>query len=191
MQMFQTILELEKPFTLADFHKDLIHRFDDFVFEGSQGILLDMDHGIFPNVTYANTTSKNAWKYAVGDVDVYYVTRCYQTRHGEGWMSNENEKDEYDDGSNVKLVNNSEEINKFNNWQRDFRIGELDCDMIKHAINVDKCYHPRHIPKTHLVVTCLDQRPDFYFPFDKFKNIVDVMHSNDSPKSDNMKTLTL
>jgi len=30
------------------------------IFEGSQGILLDMDHGFFPNVTFAHTTSRNA-----------------------------------------------------------------------------------------------------------------------------------
>ena len=34
--------------------------FDHLIFEGSQGILLDMDHGVFLNVTYAHTTSKNA-----------------------------------------------------------------------------------------------------------------------------------
>ena len=30
------------------------------LFEGAQGILLDMDFGFFPNVTRSNTTSKNA-----------------------------------------------------------------------------------------------------------------------------------
>ena len=37
-----------------------LEKYENLIFEGSQGILLDMDHGIFPNVTYANTTSKNA-----------------------------------------------------------------------------------------------------------------------------------
>jgi adenylosuccinate synthase len=41
---------------------DYLKSFNHLIFEGSQGILLDMDHGVFPNVTYANTTSKNAYE---------------------------------------------------------------------------------------------------------------------------------
>ena len=37
---------------------DILENYKTLIFEGSQGILLDMDHGVFPNVTYANTTSK-------------------------------------------------------------------------------------------------------------------------------------
>lgn len=52
-----------------------------------------MDHGVFPNVTYAHTTSKNAYeickKLDIEDIEMYYVTRSYATRHGNGWMSNE------------------------------------------------------------------------------------------------------
>jgi len=50
-----------------------------------------MDHGIFPNVTYSNTTCKNAVEICNKlniFPDIYYITRCYQTRHGNGWMSN-------------------------------------------------------------------------------------------------------
>jgi adenylosuccinate synthase len=68
--------------------------YDHLVFEGSQGILLDMDHGFFPNVTRAHTTSRNAidiiQRNVLGRPEVYYVSRAYQTRHGNGYLSNEN-----------------------------------------------------------------------------------------------------
>jgi len=74
---------------------EFLNTFKNLIFEGSQGVLLDMNHGFFPNVTYANTTSKNAIEICKElnrkDIEINYVTRCYQTRHGNGWMSN-NEK---------------------------------------------------------------------------------------------------
>lgn len=142
---------------------DYLKRFENIVFEGSQGILLDMDHGFFPNVTFANTTSKNALEICEkikptnylgleSFVRLYYITRCYQTRHGAGWMSNE---------APIELVNNQEEINVHNEWQKDFRIGELDYDLLSYALQVDQAYSG-DLRKT-LVVTCQDQRPDFKF----------------------------
>jgi adenylosuccinate synthase len=145
---------------------DLLNHHTNIIFEGSQGILLDMDHGIFPNVTYGNTTSKNALEICkkIGITEentyIYYVTRCYQTRHGIGWMSN-NDK--------VKLINTEHEINVFNEWQKDFKIGEIDYDLINHAIRIDNLYSP-DIHKS-LVVTCLDQRPDFEFDYKKIRGV--------------------
>src|SRR5690606_17131246 len=37
--------------------------YSSFIYEGAQGIMLDMDHGVYPNVTYGHTTSRNAWKH--------------------------------------------------------------------------------------------------------------------------------
>jgi len=153
---------------------DFLMRYENIIFEGSQGILLDMDHGIFPYVTFANTTSKNALEIArklyIDDIEIYYVTRCYQTRHGVGWMSNESE---------IKLINNEDEINKFNEWQKDFRVGEIDYDLLNYAYSIDKIYSP-DIPK-NLVVTCLDQRENFAFDYEKldmkFKRIYNSFSS--------------
>lgn len=146
------------------------------IFEGSQGILLDMNHGIFPNVTHAETTSKNAFeicnKLAIPFPEVYYVTRCYQTRHGNGYMSNE---------TPIALINNEEEINVSNKWQGDFRTGELDYDLLNYALAVDD--NNLRSRNKYLVVTCLDQRPVFSLEPDKinfnFKNIL----LSDSPIS--------
>ena len=165
------------PFEIAKFH-ECSYQFDDFVFEGSQGIMLDMDHGFFPNVTYANTTCKNAMKYCdmLGVYpSMYYVTRCYQTRHGVGYMSNE---------SHIDLINNEEEINVTNEFQREFRIGEIDYDQLRYAIDVDSLYHRDITMDKNLVVTCIDQRPDFTFDDSKFKDM--KFWWNSSPKCGNM-----
>lgn len=131
--------------------------YEEVIFEGSQGIMLDMDHGIFPNVTYGNTTTKNAIniceKIGIDNIENYYVTRCYQTRHGNGWMCNE---------GNVELVNNHEEINVSNHWQGNFRVGEFDLRLLNHAYLIDKIYNP-NINNDNLVVTCVDQRPELNF----------------------------
>ncbi len=124
----------------------------DFIFEGSQGIMLDMDFGLFPNVTYANTTSKNAMEIIerneLSTPDIFYVTRAYQTRHGFGPMSTENYP--------IELTNTEEEINTHNEWQHDFRTGILDIDLLNHAICCDRNFISRY-SDINLVVTCMDQ----------------------------------
>jgi adenylosuccinate synthase len=102
------------------------------IFEGSQGILLDMEFGMFPNVTYANTTSKNVWQYVNDDdcVSRHYVTRAYATRHGNGAFVE----------GNIELTNTEHEINITNEYQGDFRVAPLDVDLVKHAIDCDKIY---------------------------------------------------
>ena len=154
--------------------------FDEVIYEGSQGIMLDMDHGIFPNVTYAHTTSKNAvsdiQRLGITDAEVYYATRCYTTRHGRGWMPNE---------TRVDLVNTDHEINVTNEWQENLRIGEFDYDLINHAINLDAGYHPRTFKK-NLVLTCMDQRPTWTPDYQKFDDAIDKFYHNYSPHSGNM-----
>lgn len=138
---------------------DVLKRYDWVVFEGSQGIMLDMEHGVFPNVTYAHTTSRNAIEICekIGidreNIEVFYVTRCYQTRHGEGWMSNQKE---------IALINNEEETNIHNEWQKNFRVGEIDYRLLNYAI---KCDSYSWGCDKNLVVTCLDQRPGFEFDY--------------------------
>jgi len=154
--------------------------FGHLIFEGAQGILLDMNHGIFPNVTYGNTTSKNALevceKIGVTDIELFYITRCYQTRHGNGWMSN---------NKDIKLINNENEINVFNEWQGNFRVGEIDYDLLNYSIAVDSIYSK--VAKRNLVVTCLDQRPGFNFDYLKLKNVTfDRIYNSYSPDSKHM-----
>lgn len=158
---------------------DILSKYHELIFEGSQGVLLDMDHGIFPHVTYSNTTSKNAIKICKNlniPYEVYYITRCYQTRHGNGWVSNHDR---------INLINTGEEINVDNLWQGKLRISELDYDLLNYSISVDNIYNESKI--NNLVITCLDQRKDFQFDYKKIKHKLTKIYNSHSPIFNNIK----
>ncbi|AYZ14380.1 adenylosuccinate synthetase [Chryseobacterium arthrosphaerae] len=158
-----------------------LNSFDHLIFEGSQGILLDMDHGIFPNVTYAHTTSKNACEVCkflkIEDIEIYYVTRSYATRHGNGWMSNEKK---------IDLKNNEEETCIFNEYQKELRLGTLDYDLLNYALKLDGAYS--YPARKNLVVTCLDQT-DEKFDTGKLNTEFDTVYGSFSPRSEDFKKL--
>lgn len=116
------------------------------IFEGSQGVLLDQGHGMFPYCTYANTTSKNIAKYLDEQTETYYVTRSYLTRHGNGPFPQESKKI-------AKLVDDP--TNKPNDWQGTQRYAGLDLSMLDHAFSIDGAYNPSLYK--NIVVNCLDQ----------------------------------
>jgi adenylosuccinate synthase len=157
----------------------MLKDYKNLIFEGSQGILLDMDHGVFPNVTYANTTSKNAHKVCdilkIKNRTVYYITRAYHTRHGAGVFENEP----------IKITNNEEEINVFNKWQKEFKTGQLDYNLLNHAIRTDSIYCPENT-KFNLVVTCNDQVKEKFDLMKIYKTFKNVFYSF-SPESKDFK----
>ena len=160
---------------------EFLESYKTLIFEGSQGILLDMNHGIFPNVTYANTTSKNAIKIcnhlSINDIEIFYVTRSYATRHGHGWMINEED---------IYLTNNEEETCLFNEFQKGLRLGKLNSSLLIHAFNIDKIYSPKS--KNNLVISCMDQ----YSPeldFKKLKKTFSNIYGSFSPDSKSFKQL--
>ncbi len=128
---------------------DCLPRCSDLVFEGSQGLLLDEHIGDFPHVTPSDVTPRNALEMAGRVDEVYLVTRAYQTRHGNGPMTNEDLP--------LYPVNNEEETNEFNEHQGEFRVAVLDLDRLLYAKveGIDKVV-PSSI-RTNLVVTCTDQ----------------------------------
>lgn len=168
----------------------------DIIFEGAQGIGLDMDHGVFPNVTYGHTTSRNAWEIGglsmgVSEVEMFFVTRCYLTRHGAGWMSKEWMHIE---DVNNNLMNLHTEVNTHNEWQKGFRIGPFDYELINHSFAVDRIYQPEDLDiKRNLVFTCVDQMLDGWFPdLDKIQPMessIDQVYTNNSPYTGYMKKL--
>ena len=137
------------------------HRYNK-IYEGAQGILLDMDFGFFPNVTRSNTTSKNAISIYNKNhsfdtkIDVNYVTRTYQTRHGNGYMTNEKYS------HLLELKNNESETNVNNKWQGVFRKTILDIDLLNYSLECDS-HFSKNLDK-NLVITCVDQinRDSFY-----------------------------
>lgn len=133
--------------------------FKNLLFEGSQGLLLDKSIGVFPNVTYADLTSGaiNKVLKQVGFehelIDTYYVTRCYLTRHGKGWLPL---------NQPIELKNNEFETNVKNLWQGEFRVTEFDKDLVEYAIKRDMFIANNVNP--NLVITCLNQRSHFNIP---------------------------
>jgi adenylosuccinate synthase len=130
----------------------VIPGYKDFIFEGSQGILLDQHFGFFPHVTRSNTTSQNAIEMIKNsalkeeEISTHYVSRCYLTRHGNG---------PFPENNPVELMNTANESNIENDWQGIFRTSKLDFSLIKHAINCDGIYNSKS--KKSLIFTCLDQ----------------------------------
>lgn len=118
------------------------------VFEGSQGILLDRDHGFFPHVTRAHTTSKNAKEMIERNgwdtPEVYYVTRPYLTRHGNGPMG---------PVVPVELKNTEGEINVTNPWQGEFRTSIFNRQLFDYAISCD----PYNYLDYKVVITGMDR----------------------------------
>lgn len=133
----------------------------DIVFEGAQGLLLDMDYGSFPHVTRSNTGLKNvidlAREASIEELEVTYVTRCYTTRHGAGPLPYEMDEIPYEAMR--------DKTNKNNEWQSNFRYGWLSIDMLVDAIRHDLLYCPNMVQDTNLAVTCLDQVDDDNMPY--------------------------
>jgi adenylosuccinate synthase len=85
----------------------------------------------------------------------------------------------------IQLINNEKETNIFNDWQKGFRIGELDYDLLNHAISIDIIYSEGYT--RNLVVTCLDQRPGFVFDEDKIHVKFKTISFSKSPDSDKLQ----
>lgn len=118
---------------------------ENLIFEGSQGLLLDKNIGFFPHVTRSNTGSKNILEIGFNP-EVYCITRAYQTRHGNGPMTN------FDIEHNIKL--SSKETNTFNEFQGNFRVSLLDIDLLLYSVAKDPYISNN---RDNLVITCLDQ----------------------------------
>jgi adenylosuccinate synthase len=139
------------------------------VYEGSQGLLLDQTHGFFPNVTPSNTGLQNI------DTDdesseIFLVTRAYQTRHGNGLMTNE------DLPHNIK--DNPYESNDNNKYQGEFRQSILDIDLLKYG----NYAHGLHTKYCHLVVTCMDLVENAW-SYTKNGEVIHCTSSNEFVKS--------
>lgn len=143
--LYHVIMVNKNIFTYSNFG------YKDFIFEGSQGLLLDQNFGFFPHVTRSNTGSKNVIDMNIKP-EVWLVTRAYQTRHGNGPMTNENLKH--------KIKDNPYEMNFDTTFQGKFRKSILDLDLIRYAINKDDYLKFANI---NLVITCVDLLDEYSF----------------------------
>lgn len=84
-----------------------IQQCPDPVFEGAQGLLLDQNNKyFFPHVTRSNTGMENVRalceQAGIEDIDTYYVTRTYLTRHGAGALPGEDDSLHFPDDTNLE-----------------------------------------------------------------------------------------
>lgn len=144
-----------------------LNNYDTVIFEGSQGLLLDMDKGFFPHVTPSHTGLDNIPTEFIREAEVYLVTRTYATRHGNGWNPR---------GTGpVKHIEAQKDIetNICNEFQGEFKTGALDIPMLsaawnRHCLDVwQKKYRVRY----NFVITHADAFPK-YGGIDKAVQIV-------------------
>jgi adenylosuccinate synthase len=133
---------------------EILARNKNAIFEGGQGLLLDQNYGYyFPYLTPSNTGLTNvhilAKEAGITELEVYYVTRWYVTRHGAGPLMHETDSI----GMNLK-----DRTNLYNDYQGFLRYGKLDLNLLNHTITRDLKQVDRNITTNpYLVMTCLDQ----------------------------------
>ena len=133
--------------------------FDEIIFEGSQGLMLDQSNiGSTAHLTPSNTGIKNPYdiiKYMKTfnmfediDVEVCYITRTYLTRHGSGEFCQECEKEKI----NKDMF---DKTNVHNNFQGTIRYGYIDLSELIERIEKDsnfvnwrKCLFVTHLNET-------------------------------------------
>jgi len=139
-------------------------RFGTVLFEGAQGLQLDMDYGVFPHVTRSHTGIRNmlsiATEAGIKEISATYMTRAYATRHGAGPLPRE-AKDENGNGK-INWAEVVDLTNAPNNWQGIIRQAPLDVDLLASTIQKDTGLSKRSVVKlsASLGVTCLDQVKD-------------------------------
>ena len=129
--------------------ENFVSHYDDLIFEGAQGLLLDEDRVEYaPHLTSSKTGIHNpaAWLQTRKPDTVpeaVYVTRSYVTRHGAGCLPYEKEWEK----QNVKVV---DPTNLPNPWQGSLRFaphGNEDVFFAPIDVDVRQCAFP-------LVVSC-------------------------------------
>lgn len=128
--------------------------YDNLVFENGQGLRLDQEYGDFPYVTRSNTGFRNIGKilknlklFGKVDTDVYYLSRCYTTRHGAGSLRYTMDP--------LPGINFNDPTNRPNEFQGAMRVAPIDFCAIDEALKWDSASHP-HNAIVFKVVTCCD-----------------------------------
>lgn len=125
------------------------------VFEGAQGLLLDMDRGAFPYVTRSNTGLKNvatlAREAGIGALAVNYVSRWYATRHGAGRLPHELDTPPCEGFRDL--------TNQPNPWQGSLRLGLLDTDALIAAVRADLADAGTRRVRHQWLITWADKAP--------------------------------
>lgn len=133
----------------------IISRYNNIVFEGAQGLLLDANNTeYYPNLTPSSTGLDNVMKILKGvkncNISVCYVTRSYFTRHGAGMFKTEC------DSTQIRKEGLVDKTNQTNNYQGNFRYGYFDITTLNEHISKDLRLLNRHATIA-LAITHLDE----------------------------------
>lgn len=113
-------------------HEDekAIAHYDHVIFEGSQGLMLDENSDDFPHVTRASTGTTNLVKFFEKfnerEINLYYITRSYLTRHGAGPMRTQQPDMYFYD-----------QTNQPNEFQGTMKFGQLDFERMQDVVLKD------------------------------------------------------
>lgn len=104
-----------------------VPEFDTLIFEGSQGLLLDMDNGFMPHCTPSRVGLNAIDPKYLEKANVYLIMRSYLTRHGNGFNP------EHENVIRKNYKNLFEASNFDHGPQGKFKIGILDHTLIRDA----------------------------------------------------------
>lgn len=153
--------------------KNLLNCYDVIIFEGGQGLALDMDNMVdFPHLTPSNTGCKKMIPFIIGTlgentpVELYYVTRSYLTRHGNGPMP---------DGCLDYSMIEQDMTNHPNPWQGTLRLAGFTsksiADMIGRIYKDKSETYGMDNVVCNLVVTHTNEIAEIEIPTDIFDNV--------------------
>ena len=135
--------------------EELTEMHSSLIFEGSQGLLLDMENGFMPNCTPSKVGLNGMRPEYLQNAEVFLVTRSYLTRHGNGY-------DPVGESFVRKYFTNLEEPTNLNSGpQGQFKIGVLDLDLVirsfdrNHLDNYQRMYNIEY----NMVITHMDCSP--------------------------------
>lgn len=174
--IFESKIMLER--IIIEDEKSVLNRFDNIVFEGAQGLLLDwMNREYMPYLTASRTGLFNVNRLIKlidmpFDFEVCYMTRSYFTRHGAGIFKSEVENKE------VLGITENDKTNFVNPWQGVFRYGYFDLDLFRKTIEKDLDELELQNFKKSICITHLDETEDYVMTKDKI-NIVDFINQFD------------
>lgn len=146
--------------------------YDNLIFEGAQGLLLDEARvQDYPHVTASCTTLKNplelAEKLNIKINEAIYVTRPYLTRHGAGPF-NEDPNIKFEDLTNIP-----------NPWQDTLKFGKINVnELLDRVINDNPTNIKKSLFVTHLNETNNKFLDEFNTDVDSIKNKINLYKSN-------------
>lgn len=160
---------LEKYVVLADDEQELLLSYDNVIFEGGQGLLLDEARDdLWPHTTCSRTNLTNPVmlleNHGLKLDEAVYVTRTYLTRHGAGPFIEDPDLDFID------------ETNIPNPWQDKMRFGrfESSSSLIERAVK--DCRRNSPGTKTSLFITHLNETDDKVLTEDGDIDLFELKH---------------